>query len=425
MELVVVVFLILLNGFFAMAEIAIISSRKSRLQQMVNNGHGGAEQALALAEDTNKFISTIQVGITLVGILAGAFGGATLADSLAAELDKFPQVRAFSHPLALGIVVAAITYLSLIGELIPKKLALSNAENIAAKTAGAMNFFATLSSPLVKLVSVSSDFVLRMLRIDYHKESSISEEEVQMLISEGAESGIFEEAEKDIIERTLRLDDKHANQLMTTRNEIVWLDIHDNADAIKQKIKQHPYSYYPVCEDSLDNVLGIIRNEDLLMTYLTESVINLHSILHKAILIPEGMDALTILEMFKKSGIRMALILDEYGGIEGLVSLNDILEAIVGDIPTIDEIEEKEITQREDGTWLVDGLTTTDDFKEYFELEVLPGEDEGDFQTVGGFMMYSLKKVPIAGDKFENEQFYFEVMDMDGHRVDKVLVSKK
>jgi putative hemolysin len=368
MEIVIILLLILLNGFFAMAEIAIISSRKSRLQQMANTNNAGAQGALELAEDPNKFISTIQVGITLVGVFAGAFGGATIADIVAKELNTIPLLKPYSHPLALGIVVVVITYLSLIGELIPKKIALSNSEKIAALVSRPMHFFSVVSKPLLVLINFSTDFFFRFFKIDPHKESSVSEEEVQLLISEGAQSGVFEAAEKDIIERTLRLDDKKANSLMTTRSEVVWLDVTATAAEIRSSIIKNPYSYFPVCRESLDDVVGIIRSEELLTRYLAEERIDLHSIMHKPLFIPESMDALNILELFKKSGIRMAIVIDEYGSVLGVTSLNDILEAIVGDIPTANEVAEKEIIQRDENSWLIDGLTTLDDFKDYFGL---------------------------------------------------------
>jgi putative hemolysin len=245
-----------------------------------------------------------------------------------------------------------------------------------------------------------------------------------MLLNEGTESGVFEEAEADIIERTLRLDDKKANSLMTNRNDIVWIDINASAAEIKMTLLQQTYSYFPVCDKTLDTVVGVIRSEELLLKYLSSEEISLHPLLHKPVFIPEGVDALSVLELFKTSGVHVAIVVDEYGSVQGLVSMNDILEAIVGDLPTANEPLDQEIVQREDGSWLVDGLTTIDDFKEYFGIRKLKEEDEGDFQTVGGFVMHELHRIPMAGDTFVSDNFCYEVVDMDGNRVDKVLVVK-
>lgn len=423
MELLIVLLLIIINGLFAMAEIAIISARKSRLQQMANDDNANARAALELSNTPNKFLSTVQIGITLVGIFAGAFGGATIASSLSEQLQQVPILGTYSNIISLSIVVVVITYLSLIiGELVPKRLALSNPEKIASLVARPMNSISKISSPLVWLLSVSTEGVIKLLRIKQSDEPTISEEEVRMLVREGARVGVFDIAEKDIVERTLKLGDKKVNTLMTSRKEVVWLDIDSSFKSIRSTITKHPHSHFPICREGLDNVVGIVRTEDILTDFLREEKIDLQKFLHKPLFIPESMDGLKVLELFRKSGIHMALVVDEYGNVQGLVSLNDILEAIVGDIPTYDELEDKEIIKRENGSFLVDGLLSSDEFKEFFNLKSLPGEKTGLFHTVGGFVMHRLGRIPVTGDRFSFSVFSFEVVDMDGNRVDKVLV---
>ncbi len=409
-----------------MAEIAIISARRSKLAQQANEGSKNAQIALDTAKAPSRFLSTVQIGITFIGIFAGAFGGETIAESLSSELKNISYLAPYSDGIALFLVVAVITYLSLIiGELVPKRIALTAPEKIATLVARPMNVLSSLASPLVTLLSVTTDWLLRILQIKSSSEPSVSEEEVRMLIQEGARIGIFNLAEKDIVERTLRLSDKKANALMTSRKEIVWLDIDSSFKTLRSKIVKYPHANFPVCRDNLDKVLGIIRSEDILTNFLIEERIELQKFLHKPLFAPESMDALKVLELFKKSGIHMALVVDEYGSIRGLLSLTNILEAIVGDIPTINELEAQEIKKREDGTYLVDGLVPIDEFKEYFTIKKLPDERFGVFHTAGGFVMHRLGHIPVSGDKFEIGNYRFEVMDMDGNRVDKILIIPK
>lgn len=426
MEILIVLLLILLNGILAMAELAIASSRRSKLQQQANDGNKKAQAALELVDSPNRFLSTVQIGITLIGIFAGAFGGATIAEQLATQLVKIPQVAPFSDALALGIVVTIITYLSLIiGELVPKRLALTHPEAIAKTLARPMNTLSFISAPLVNLLSFSTDAILKLIRVKPSKEPTVSEEEVQILLHEGTQVGIFDAAEKDIVERTLKLGDKRIQTLMTPRKEITWLDIDSSFKTIRNKIVNSPYAYYPVCRNNLDKVLGIVQAEDMLRTFLVDEKIDLKKFLIKPLFIPESMDVLQVLEMFKKTGVHTAIVIDEFGNVQGLLALNDILEAIVGDIPTINELEEDEIIKRDDHSWFVDGLVSIDEFKEYFKVKKLPEERSGVFHTLGGFVMHNLGKIPTSGDTFEWGDFHFEIVDMDGNRVDKVLVTKK
>lgn len=425
MEILIILLLIIFNGIFAMTEIAIVSSRKSKLKHMAEKGDKNAKRALELADNPNKFLSTVQIGITFVGIFAGAYGGETVAQYLSNSLSSLPFIGIYSEAIGIVIVVSFITYLSLIiGELVPKRIALSNPEKIASFMSRFMQAFSSISSPLVNFLTISSDWVLKILRIKQLPEIPISEEEVKMLIREGARIGVFNLTERDIVERTFRLSDQKVNMLMTPRKEIKWLDITGGNKSIRKSISQSSYSYFPVCKKNLDKVIGVVRTKELLTDYFLEEKLNLEKIMHKPIFVPESMNALKVLEIFKRSGIHLALAVDEYGNIVGLLSITDILESIIGDIPTIDEYEENAITDRKDGTWLIDGLVPIDEFKEHFKIRKLPREESGIFQTVGGFVMNQIGHIPETGNTYENNGFRFEVIDMDGNRVDKILIRK-
>ena len=423
MELIIIIFLIIISGIFAMTEIAIISSRKSKLKQMAEKGNIDARKALELANNPNSFLSTVQIGITFVGIFAGAFGGETLVRSLSYSLSRMPFIGNNSEIIALLIVVSIITYLSLvIGELVPKRLGLGSPEKIASFMAKYMQILSTISSPLINLLSVSTEWILRIFKIKPYVESQITEDEIKILIKEGARIGVFNLTEKDIVERTFRLSDKKANMLMTSRKEIKWLDITKSSKLLRETISKNSFSYFPVCRDYLDRVIGVVRTKEILTNYLTDEKLNLQKFMHKPLFVPESMYALKVLELFKKSGVHIAMVVDEYGNIEGLLSITDLLEAIVGDISTIDELQEAEISPRDDGTWFVDGLVLIDEFKEYFHIRKFPEERSGIFQTIGGFVMHKIGHVPKAGNAFELDGFRYEVVDMDGNRIDKILV---
>ena len=409
-----------------MAEIAIVSARKSRLKHLASEGSKSAKSALELATSPNRFLSTVQIGITLIGILAGVFAGEAIIDPLSTEISQISLLEPYSGAIALGIVVVVITYLSLIiGELVPKRIALNSPEKIASLLARPMNILSALTAPLVSVLTVSTDWVLKILGIrQTTEEIPVSEEEIKMLIREGARVGVFKIVEKDIVERTLRLGDKRVNALMTPRKEIVWLDIDSSFRTIRNRIGKRSYSYFPVCRDTLDKVVGIVRTEDLLAHYLIEEKIDLKKFLHKPLFIPETMGGLEVLELFKKTGVHTALVVDEYGNIQGILTLTDVLEAIVGDMPAVHELEERDIVKRDDSSWLVDGLVPIDEFKTYFHVKKLPGERTGNFHTIGGFVMYKIGRIPVSGDDFVLESFRFEIMDMDGNRVDKLLISQ-
>jgi putative hemolysin len=423
LEILIILLLVIANGVFAMSEIAIISARKVRLQQMANQGNAKARAALELADAPNRFLSTGQIGITLIGILAGAYGGATLSRSLATFLNRIPALTPYSQAISFGIVVVGITYLSLIiGELVPKRLALNSPEQIAANVAIPMRILAAIASPLVDLLSASTDLVLRILGIGPSTEPMVTEEDLRVLIEQGTEAGTFEEAEQDMVERVFRLGDRPVSALMTPRPDIVWLDLEDSAEENRQKMIDSCHSRFPVCQGGLDNVLGMVHVIDLLGRCLSGQPLDLTVSLQQPVFVPESTRGLKILELFKQTGIHLALVVDEYGVIQGLVTLNDIMVEIVGDVPSADELEEPQVVQREDGSWLLDGMLPVDEFLELFDIEEMPGEHRGSYQTLGGFVITHLGRIPTAADYFEWQGMRFEVMDMDGNRVDKVLV---
>jgi len=420
-EIIVILLLIVANGVFAMSEIAIVSARKSRLQQWVNEGNHKARIALDLANSPNQFLSTVQFGITLVGILAGAYGGATIAESLAITLQSVPYLAKYNEAIAIGIVVVVITFLSLIiGELVPKRLALSNPEKIAVSMAAHMRRLFVMTSPIVRLLSYFTDLVLKVMRIPASSESPVTEEEIKVLMDQGIQAGLFEEAEKDMVESVFDLGDKRVGALMTPRTEMHWLDANDPPNVIQQKILESDYSRFPVAHGSLDKIIGVVRAKDLLTCIMKKQEIDLKNWLRRPLFVPENAVGLRVLELFKQSRTHIALVVDEYGLIQGMVTLYDILEAIVGDLPSIDEKDEPLAVQRKDGSWLIDGMLSVDEFKEIFSQDELP--DENRYQTVGGFVMTHLGRIPSIADTFEWGGMRFEVVDMDEHRVDKVLV---
>jgi len=423
-ETLVILLLILVNGLFSMSEMAVISSRKVRLQQRAEEGEHGAIAAYELANNPNRFLSTVQIGITLIGVLAGALGGATVAERLAAYIAQMPALASSSQAIAVALIVLVTTYLTLVmGELVPKRLALNDPERIAVVVAGLMRALSVVASPLVRLLSFSTDLLMRMLRVKPSVEPPVTEEEIKVLLEQGTEAGVFEEAEQDLVESVFSLADRRASALMTPRHEVAWLDVDDTPEVLEKKIVDCPYSRFPVAQGILDNLLGEVDAKDLLARSLAGETFDLRALIHKPLYVPEIMPALKVLEVFKQSGTQMAMVLDEYGSVQGLVTLTDILEAIVGDIPSAEELAEPPVMQREDGSWLLDGMLPVDAFKELFELDSLPGDDQGLYQTLAGFVMSQIGRIPAPTDNFEWSGLRFEVLDMDGPRVDKVLVA--
>ncbi|MGG6297350.1 hemolysin family protein [Leptolyngbya sp. AN02str] len=425
LEVFIVLLLILANAVFVLSEMAVVSARKARLQEMAERGNLKAEAALSLANEPNHFLSTVQIGITLIGILTGTFGGATIAAPLAEIMRQVPQLARYSQAIAIALVVISITYFTLIiGELVPKRLALRSPERIAASIAQPMSVLSSVAYPVVKLLSWSTDTVLKLLGIEsHHTDPMVTEDEIKVLIRQGTEAGMFEEAEQDMVERVFHLGDQSASSLMTPRLDVVWLDLNDSDDENRRKIIEHGHTRFPVCQGSLDTVLGIVHITDLISLTLTNQPINFVDCLRQPLYIPESTPALKILELFKQSGTHMAIAVDEYGVIQGVVTLNDVMEIIMGDLPFIDHNFESPMIQRDDGSWLLDGMLPIDRLKDLLDLETLPGEDRGTFQTLGGFVVTQLGRIPSSADSFEWEGFQFEVMDMDGNRVDKVLLA--
>jgi putative hemolysin len=424
LEIVVILILIAFNAIFALSEIAVVSARSERLQQMAASGSRGAAVALEMARDPNRFLSTVQVGITLVSIFAGAFGGATIAAKLAALGRDIPLLSPYADSLALALIIGIITFLSVVlGELVPKRIALQNAEGIAAAVARPMELISRLAKPAVRLFSASTSALLALFRIEEPIEIEASEEDIKVMARQSAQAGIIEESEQYMVESIFRLGDRRLGALMTPRLGIVWLDVNESEERMRQTIEKTNHSRLPLCNADLDKVLGVVHTKDLLSRYLATGDLDLNSMIRQPIFAPESMSALKALEQFKTSGMHMAFVIDEYGGVEGIVTLIDILEAIVGDIPTMEEIAEPPIIEREDGSWLIEGLILISDFMEAFEIESLPGE--GNYHTLGGFVTYMLGQVPVSGADFGWGGFRFEVMDMDGKRVDKVLFSTR
>jgi len=425
LETLFIFLLLVANGVFAMAEIAIVSSRKPRLQQQAEDGEPGAQTALKLAEAPNRFLSTVQIGITLVGIFAGAYGGATLTEQLAAWLSRVTVLQPYAQGIALALVVLLITYFSLIiGELIPKRIALNNPEAIAVRLARPMNLLSRLAAPLVSLLTASTEVGLRLLGVKPSSEPPVTEEEVRVMVEQGARVGVFESFEQDVIESLFRLSDRGVDAIMTPRTEIVWLDLNAPLEENLGIITETQFSRFPVALGNLDNVQGILRSKDALITRIrgTEPL-DLLSLVTPPLFVPESTPAFRVLEQMRQTGIHLALMINEFGGIEGMVTLFDMLEAIVGDLPVQGEAVHEEIVRREDGSWLVDGLMAMDELRAELDIKELPGEDRMGYKTVGGFVMARLGVVPAPGQSFNWGGLRFEVMDMDGHRVDKVLVT--
>jgi magnesium and cobalt exporter, CNNM family len=423
LEFALVILLILANGVFAMSETAFVSARKVRLQQWANEGNAKAAAALEFVNSPNRLLSTVQLGITLIGILAGAFGGATIAGALAEKIHAIPWLAPYSDALALALVVIVITYLSLvIGELVPKRIALNNPERIAMFMVRTMQVLSAISSPFIRLLSLSTEGILRLIGLRPSSEPPITEEEINVLIEEGTQIGTFEAAEQDMIERIFRLGDRRVSALMTHRPDIIWLDVNDPLLDITQTIRESIYSRFPVCDGSLDNVLGMLHVKDLLLQYMVGQPLDLKAALQTPLYVIDNTSTLKVLELFKQTGQQAALVIQEYGDIEGLITLNDILEAIVGDISSNDDLDHPQAVQREDGSWLLDGMLPIDELKDILHVRALPEESSGDYETLAGFVLTELGRIPAPADHFEWDRFRFEVMDMDGRRIDKVLV---
>lgn len=426
MELLVLLCLFLVNGFFSMSEMAVVSSRKARLQQLVDEGHSGAGTALDLANNPSHFLSTIQVGITAIGISSGAFGEATLSADLADRLAMWPALAERADAIAATLVILGITIGSLlIGELVPKRLALVNPEAVASWVARPMKWLAAIVHPIVRALSFTTDAILRLIGGGAVASPPVSEEEIRVLMEQGAEAGVFEAHEHRLVSRVFRMDDLRTTAVMTPRTDIVYLNIEEAAETLSARIAESPHTRFPVTRGDLDNVEGVIEAKALLVDMVRGEPLDLEKRLVKPLYIPETLTVTEVLASFKQHRQRMALIVNEYGELQGLVTLNDVLQGLVGDIGAIDETGDSDIVRRDDGSWLVDGGMSIDRFKEALSIEEnLPEEDTGSYNTLGGFAMLQLGRVPQIADRFEWSGLRFEVVDMDRNRVDKLLVAR-
>ena len=402
--------LLLANGVFAMSEIALVSSRKTRLQQRAEAGDHAARRALQLAEHPERFLATVQVGITLVGTLAGAFGGAAIAEPLAEYLSRYPSLAEYAKPLSLGIVVLAITYLSLIvGELVPKQIGLNHPERIAALVAGPMDLISRIARPLVWLLTASTRLVLRMLRIRKPAEAPVTEAEIAVLLEQGTQAGVFEEEEQELVERVFWLGDQRVVSLMTPRHRIVWLDVDASVEEHRRAMASHRYSRYLVCKGALDHVVGMVEVKDLWAAELRGERV-------------DELRALHVLEQFRETGTHLALVVNEYGGTEGIVTLNNVLEAIAGEMGQGQVPVSPSVVRRDDGSLLIDGTISMEEFRELLDLEDQRDELR-EYRTLGGWVFTTLGHVPRPGEHFDANGYRVEVVDMDGNRIDKVLVA--
>jgi len=445
-EGLLILVLIVANGIFSGAEIAVVSSRKVRLEQLADRGDRRARAALRLAAAPNDFLSTVQIGITLIGILSGALGGATIARRLEPLLAAVPGIGRSAEGLSVALVVGVITYLSLvIGELLPKRVALNDPEAIACAVAAPMRTLSRLCTPLVHLLGGSTEALLRLLGVAPSAEPDLTEEEIKALIRQGAEAGVFEQAEHSMVQRVFRLGDRPIRAFMTPRTEITWLDAQASGEEQLETVIESNHSRLPVGAGSLDACQGVLRTSHFLVAERlarsrrmaeggapasglpaggpAPALLALEPLLQPPLYVAETMRALAVIERFRESGSHIALVTDEFGGVAGLVTVTDLMEAIVGDLPTAEDGDDPSVVRREDGSWLIDGMLEIDSFRELVGSRRLSGESSGDFHTVGGFAMHRLGRIPRTGEHFEADGLRFEIVDMDGNRVDKLLVS--
>jgi putative hemolysin len=426
MDLILLVLLILLNGIFAMSEIAVISSRDTRLQKMANDGKRGANSALALKNNPSGFLSTIQVGITMVGILSGAIGENVFAEPLTVWLGTLPFVHTYAKTIALTLVVITLTYFSVVvGELVPKHLGLLEPEKVASLVARPMKMLARLAKPLVWFFSASSILLLRMTGTNKREESSITNEEIKLMMEQGADAGVFHESEQVLVSNVLRLDEQPVVAIMTHRQDIHVLDLNRTETEIRAYIATYPFSRIIVCRGGLEDVAGLLRSADLLKAALACEPLEIEQHLRQPLYVPEYLTTAQLLENFRKSQLQCALVVDEYGDIQGFVTLTDVLIAIVGKVPSSHFSEVQEFIRREDGSWLIDGGVSIDRVKMTLDINRdLPGEKSNTYHSLGGFIIHVLGRIPNEADHFEEQGYRFEVVDMDKNRIDKILVSR-
>ncbi|MBP2643818.1 MAG: corC 1 [Firmicutes bacterium] len=422
-EIAIILILIIANGIFAMTEIAIVSSRKARLEKYAAEGSKGAKAALDLAKDPTQLLSTVQVGISVIGVVTGAYGGSTIAQALATYFSAIPLVGLYTNAVSMVVVIAIITYISLIiGELVPKKIALNNPESIAVTIAIPMQIFSKIFTPLINLLSVSTEFVLKTIGVKKPAESGVTEDEIKLLIAEGTAIGTFEETEKDIVDRVFRLGDMTVSALMTPRTHVDWIDLEDDDKKIWKVITESSHSVLPVGKGSLDNIGGVIYAKDIL-SIRDQRPLPVEDNIQDPLFIPRSLRAFRLLEQFQQTGTHIAIVMDEFGGLIGLVTLHDLLEQLVGELPQ-EEDGSTEIVKRDNNSWLLDGLLSIEEFKELIDIEQLPNEDKDHYQTLGGFITSYLGNIPMTGETFEWSSLKFEIVDMDRMRIDKIIVTK-
>ncbi|MGQ0829707.1 MAG: hemolysin family protein [Bacteroidota bacterium] len=421
-EIFIILGLLVLNGLFAMCEIALVSSRKSKLEQHAAQGSKGAKTALELLKEPEKFLSTVQIGITLVGIVAGAYGAEAFTQDIQPFFERFEWIKQYAEQISFTSIVVVITYFSLvIGELVPKSIALNNPEGITITFAPFMRGLAVVTYPIVVFLSISTKLFLKLIMLKERNEPPVSEEELKYMINTSTQHGVIEKQESEIMQSVFRFGDHKASSIMVHKKDIVWLDIQQNKEKILSTIFKSTHAKYPVCEGTLDKILGVVPVRDLLRVIEKSDSFDLKPFLIEPLFIPLGTPALKILDMFRKKRIHIGFVVNEYGGTEGLITLHDLFENIVGEFPEIGEVDEIQIIKREDGSFLMDGELKIDELRRALNMFSLP--NEANYLTLAGLAIYQLHKIPKAGDSFVLNNFKFEIIDMDGNRVDKILIS--
>lgn len=428
-DILIILVLILLNGVFAMSELALVSAKRMRLERRAAEGSHGARAAIALADNPSHFLSTVQVGITLIGIFTGAFGEASLVSRLTPRIETVGVLAPYAYEIALFVVVLGITFVSIIlGELVPKRIAMRHPETMATLIAPPLRMLSVAMSPFVKVLSLTTEAIVRLLGIHQAKEDAPTEEDIAGMFKEGTDAGLFEKTEYDIVSRALRLDDRHLKALMTPRVDLVMIDLDAERRAMLDLISCHSYSRFPVYRGDRAQILGYVKVRDLLAQSVRHGsleAVNIEHAVSEVLFVPETVSAMVLLELFKKNRAELALIVDEYGDIQGMVTLSDVMSALVGDVTVIGEEYDPDAVQRQDGSWLLDGGVDLDRFRDLMNTDVrFPDEGTGAYHTLAGFVLYQFGYIPKTSEFFEWDGYRIEVVDMDGNRIDRILVNQ-